>query len=174
MTTGPAQHLYDPDWPRRAAELCAAWHALPGCVAAHHIGSTAVPGLGAKPVLDLLPVFDSLDALESARPKIEALGYDWKGAYGLPGRRYCRIKLADRHLVHAHAYAIGDAAIHRHLAFRDALRADPGLRDAYRAIKARCAARFPQDMEGYMDCKDAFIKREEARALTRFPEERLP
>lgn len=171
MSSSPAQHPYDPDWARRAAELCAQWEALPGCKAAHHIGSTSVPGLSAKPVLDLLPVFHSLDALDAARPHVEALGYEWKGAYGLPGRRYCRIMQGARHLVHAHAYGAQDPAIYRHIAFRDALRHDPKLRDAYAAIKARCASAFPQDMQGYMGCKDAFIQREEARALSRFPKE---
>lgn len=135
-----------------------------GFVACHHIGSTAVPGLTAKPILDLIPVARDLDALDAARPAIEAMGYDWKGEFGLPGRRYCALTQDGTRLVHAHCYAQGSPEITRHLAFRDYLRANPEVRDAYAALKAHCA-QSSIDMDSYCDCKDSWIKTHEARAL---------
>lgn len=166
MGQRPAQHPYDPDWPAQAMAEATRWRAALGDVMTdcHHIGSTAVPGLSAKPVLDLIPVVCDLAALDERRPAIEALGYEWCGAFGLPGRRFCRLERDGKRIAHAHCYAVGSPEITRHLAFRDALRGDDLLRDAYGALKARCAAQHP-DMAGYCACKDSWIKAQEARAL---------
>src|SRR5690242_10560060 len=61
----------------------------PVLLAVHHVGSTAIPGIAAKPILDLLPVVVSIDALDERRPDLEVIGYEWWGELGLPGRRYC-------------------------------------------------------------------------------------
>ena len=136
----------DPDWPRRAEEEAAKWLAsVPGLVRVHHIGSTSVPGLPAKPILDLLPVFRDVLAQEAAQPAVEGLGYEWMGAFGLDGRSYARRDdpATGKRQVHAHGYPKGHADIARHLAFRDALRGNASLRAAYASIKAACAARHP-------------------------------
>lgn len=133
----------------------------------HHIGSTSVPDLAAKPVNDLLPVLVNQKALDHIEPAVRGLGYDWLGPYGLPRRRYCRRDDPEsgRRLVQAHCYAAGDPEIIRHLAFRDALRADPALASAYAAEKHRCAALHPESLSDYGACKAAWIDRAEAEAL---------
>ncbi len=160
----------DPDWPRRAEALAAELGALIGAplLACHHIGSTAVPGLPAKPVIDLLPEVTDLAALEAARPTLEAAGYDWLGENGLPRRRYLRRIRDGQREVHCHAYAKGDPEIARHLAFRDHLRRHPADRAAYAAVKRRCAETVTS-REAYCACKEAVIKRIEARSLEAQP-----
>lgn len=158
----------DPGWPAQAAAEADRWRAtVSGLIAVHHIGSTAVPGLPAKPILDLMPVFADTASADAARSSVEALGYDWMGPYGLEGRRYCR--RSDPHngvrLFHAHAYVQGHADIRRHLAFRDALLANGALRAAYTSVKAACAVRHPDLGADYGACKSGWINKAEARAL---------
>lgn len=162
----------DPDWPAQATAEAARWRAagLQGLVTVHHIGSTSVPGLPAKPVIDLLPVFASLAACDASRGAIEGLGYDWMGEFGLPQRRYARLDDSDGvRRVQAHCYAqgdeTGDREIARHLAMRDALRENAALRAAYTSVKAACAARHPEGGADYGRCKSGWIDKAEARAL---------
>ncbi len=131
----------------------------------HHIGSTAVPGLAARPVIDLLPEFAL--PMDDHRAAVEAMGYDWLGEYGLAGRRYCRRDDPEsgRRQVQAHCYALHDPAVRRHLAFRDALRADPLLASGYESRKRHCASLHHDDSVAYGDCKSGWIDTVEARAL---------
>lgn len=160
----------DPGWPAKAAALAEAWRdAVRGLRMVHHIGSTAVPGLPAKPVIDLLPVFESEEAMDAAQPDVEAMGYIWLGEYGLSGRRYARRDCADgQREVQAHCYVHDAPDIVRHLAFRDALRSTAALRAAYTAEKARCMALHGGDRTAYSACKAAWIDKAEARAIERF------
>lgn len=163
-------HEPDPDWPLRAATEIKLWHdALgPTLLVCHHIGSTSVPGLVAKPIIDLLPVVTSLDALRNATPKLVAAGYEAMGPFGLAGRLYFRKSARDgTRLIQAHAYEVGDLSIARHLAFRDMLRVDPHHRAAYDALKRDADARSGGDINTYMDLKDPWIKTHEAIALQR-------
>lgn len=143
--------------------------ATDGIIAVHHIGSTSVPGLPAKPIIDLMPEFETDDARRGARSAFEGLGYEWMGNYGLNGRSYaCKMDpITGKRRVHAHGYTVGHPDIRRHLAFRDALRANASLRAAYTSVKASCAARFPDGGENYQACKSAWIDKAEQRALER-------
>jgi len=158
----------DPDWPAKAQAEIDHWFAAApnGLRHIHHIGSTSVPGLPAKPILDLMPIFEP-GTCDAARPVLEQLGYEWCGDFGLPGRRYLRRDDPDsgQRLFQVHCYEAGHADIRRHLAFRDALRANAPLRVGYTSIKAHCAARHPGDPQGYGACKSDWIRRTEAKAL---------
>ncbi|AHD10086.1 GrpB family protein [Phaeobacter gallaeciensis] len=159
----------DPNWPAQAKAEADRWchSGVSGLVTVHHIGSTSVPDLPAKPIIDLIPVFESEAAMDAARSKIEALGFEWLGEFGLPGRRYCRYDDPEtgKRRVQAHCYVDGSDEITRHIAFRDALRADPALRAGYAAIKDKCAALHPGDMHGYGDCKSDWVQKAEAHAI---------
>ena len=155
-------------WPvafeMEASQLAPVLRELGGTL--HHIGSTSVPGLAAKPIIDLLLEVPDLAALDRRSDALVALGWEAKGEFGLPGRRYFRKADAQGHRTHhLHAFEAGSAEARRHLAFRDYLIAHPAVASAYGALKRTLAVAHPQDMEAYMDGKNSFIKDHEARAL---------
>lgn len=124
-----------------------------------HIGSTAVPGLVAKPVLDVLVGVPALDIVESRRGALEALGFRYRPEYEdvLPQRRYFTREPGPGLRVHLHAVVTGSPLWAGHLAFRDALRGDDALRDAYAAMKQSLAVRFAHDKAAYTEAKAPFI-----------------
>lgn len=132
----------------------------------HHIGSTSIPQMKAKPVIDILLEAASLDALDRKAPMLVALGYEAMGEYGIPGRRYFRLDGADGTRTHqVHAFDARSVNVLRHVAFRDYMRAHPVLAMEYGALKQRLAERFPHDTAAYVGGKDSFIKEHERRAL---------
>jgi GrpB-like predicted nucleotidyltransferase (UPF0157 family) len=132
----------------------------------HHIGSTAIPGTTAKPIIDILMEVASLPALDRKTSNMEGLGYKAMGEFGIPGRRYFRRNGACGTRTHqVHAFLAGGPEVARHLAFRDYMIAHPESARAYGELKQRLAAQYPDDMEAYMDGKDAFVKEHEARAI---------
>jgi len=130
---------YDPAWPQMAAQHAARLAVLGRTlVAVHHIGSTSVPGLAAKPIIDLMPLVTSLAALDAERGRLEALGYVWHGEFGIAGRRYCTLcDAAGNRLAHVHFFSADSPDVERHIAFRDYLRAHPATARAYGREKRR-------------------------------------
>jgi GrpB-like predicted nucleotidyltransferase (UPF0157 family) len=129
-------------------------------VAIEHIGSTAVPGLGAKPIIDIMLGVDSLSIVEARLEALEADGYRYVKAFemAIPDRRYFDKLEGNPGRFHLHAVVKDAAFWTRHLAFRDALRADPALAQRYWKVKQRVAARFPNDRAAYTDGKTDFIR----------------
>jgi len=157
---------YDPSWPALFdAECTLLRHTLEGvAIAIHHIGSTAVPGLAAKPIIDMLMEVTDLQALDALSDRMMSIGYIPRGEYGIPGRRYFQ-KGGDNRTHHLHAFAAGDSNLLRHLAFRDYLRAHPEASADYGKLKKALANVCENDLERYCDGKDAFVKRLEAMAV---------
>ena len=124
-----------------------------------HIGSTAVPGLVAKPVLDVLLGVPALEVAEARGEALQALGFRYRPEYEdvLPGRRYFTRAPGPGLRVHLHGVVVGSPLWRDHLAFRDALRGDDALRDAYAALKQALALRFADDKAAYTDAKAPFI-----------------
>lgn len=157
---------YNPDWPNKfeqeAIQLKAILRAELQHI--HHIGSTAVPGLLAKPIIDMMLEVKELNQLDAKNTEMENLGYEVMGAYGIPGRRYFR--KGGNHRTHQiHAFASGDPNLKRHMAFRDYLIAHQAIADAYGTLKLEIANRCNNDMEQYCDEKDPFVQLHEAKAL---------
>ena len=158
---------YQVAWPAHfrlaAEELTVAIQNLP--VQLEHIGSTSVVGLCAKPVIDILLGVEDLAVLERRIPIIEALGYVYRPAYEtqLPERRYFVRAPTSMPKVHLHALIAGSPLWRRHLAFRNALRADPDLAHQYAALKFELAAQHAHDKSAYTVAKAPFIQRVLAR-----------
>lgn len=133
----------------------------------NHIGSTAVPGLQAKPVIDIMLEVTSLDLLDGKAIDFENLAYEVKGELGIKGRRYYR-KGGDNRTHQIHAFKSGDDNILRHLAFRDYLIAHKSIAEEYGFLKSKIAKTCNHDIEKYCDDKDPFIKEHEAKAMIWF------
>jgi GrpB-like predicted nucleotidyltransferase (UPF0157 family) len=146
---------YDESWPQRfAAEAERIRDTLgEAALAVEHVGSTSVPGLSAKPTIDIAVAVASFDALDVGA--VQALGYDYVPEYEaeLPERRYFR-----RPGFHLHVYERDHPEFVDYLRFRDRLRSDPGARREYEALKVRLAAAHPDDRERYQDEKKPFIE----------------
>jgi GrpB-like predicted nucleotidyltransferase (UPF0157 family) len=158
---------YDSTWPHafddEALRLRSAFKDL--FIDLQHIGSTAVPGLLAKPVIDMLLALPRVEALDDRREVWEALGYEVMGEFGIPGRRYFRKDdVSGRRTHQVHAFANGSPEITRHLHFRDYLRSHPSVAVEYGELKLRLAASCGDDMRCYSDGKSDFIRDIEGRA----------
>ncbi len=149
---------HDPQWPALfEAEAARITRRLsPLAITLHHVGSTAVSGLVAKPVLDILATYEGPDLRWGYITAMTAAGYLYRGEQGIPGRDFFR--RGDPRAYHLHLAETGSWFSQEHLAFRDMLRSDPALRDAYGALKRELAARYPENRPAYIDAKGPFIQ----------------
>src|SRR5699024_7933036 len=122
----------------------------------HHIGSTSVVGLMAKPIIDIMPVVRDINRIDDFNAAMMAIGYEPKGENGLPGRRFFR-KGGDKRTHHLHFYAIGDSYIKRHLAFRNYLRSHPDAVKEYGNLKKELSQCFPNEIEAYINGKEQLV-----------------
>jgi GrpB-like predicted nucleotidyltransferase (UPF0157 family) len=153
---------YDPEWPERFETARAdILGACPGIVTqVQHIGSTSISGLRAKDIIDVMPGLARFEDGERCIAPLTAIGYEYRGEYGIPGRHYW-VKddpATGVRLQNVHMYEVGHDDWAAHLAFRDYLRAHDDWRDGYAALKRELAARYAGDVEAYADAKTMFVK----------------
>ncbi len=161
---GPIAHVvdYKPEWPglyleERARILAAIGPWVSGI---EHVGSTAIPGLAAKPILDILVGLRKLDDASRCIPRMEGLGHEYVAEYEkeLPMRRYFWKGLRENRTHHVHMVEAGSDFWVTHLRFRDFLRDHPVDARRYEALKRDLVARFENDRDAYTASKAEFIK----------------
>jgi GrpB-like predicted nucleotidyltransferase (UPF0157 family) len=168
MTTTVIVAPHDPSWRQQFDEEARrlAAHLGPVVVHLHHIGSTAIAGLPAKPIIDILMEVVDLTSLDATTPILVALGYEAMGEYGIRSRRYFRKNDASgRRTHHVHAFESGTPDLERHLAFRDYMIAHPAVARAYGDLKQTLAQRHPENGGAYQDGKDEFVSEHVTRAV---------
>nr|WP_148929691.1 GrpB family protein [Paenibacillus methanolicus] len=156
----------DANWPARYREEAEKLRRVlgPELAAIHHIGSTSIPGMHAKPIIDVLVEVRDIEAVDAYNDQMRRLGYQPKGENGIPLRRYFN-KGGARRTHHVHVFQAGSEHVIRHLAFRDYLTAHPDDAKRYADLKIELARQFPSDMHAYIEGKDALAKELEAKAL---------
>ena len=151
---------YNPRWPEMFQTEAEKISVVFGVelVAIHHIGSTSVSGLSAKPIIDIMPVVCDIEQVDQFNLAMIELEYESRGEYGIAGRGYFS-KEGDVHRTHhVHIFQEDNEEVTRHLIFRDYLIAHPYVAQQYAALKIEVAKQHPHDIYGYMDGKDAFIR----------------
>lgn len=158
---------YDDRWPARFQEIAGEVTGILAdeIVAVHHVGSTAVPGLAAKPIIDILVEVRDIARIDDYNAKMEGHRYLPKGEFGIAGRRFFIKGNEESRLAHVHIFAQGDPGIGRHLAFRDYLLGHPAEAAAYGRLKQELARKHPHDIDAYMTGKRELVERLEAEAL---------
>jgi GrpB-like predicted nucleotidyltransferase (UPF0157 family) len=153
---------YSWEWPQWFAAERAALEIVfsSADVQIEHIGSTAVPGLGAKPIVDILLGAPSLSVIEAKITALAALDYEYMPEHEaiFPDRRFFAKPKHRPRRYHLHTVELGSDFWYEHLAFRDTLRSDPGLAREYEKLKRELALRCGYDREAYTDGKDPFIR----------------
>lgn len=149
---------YDPRWPDYFEQIRAyLWPAIQDLATGiEHVGSTSVPGLAAKPIIDLDIIIPSVDRLPLIVQRLEPLGYTHLGDLGIAGRDAFR-QLTDLPPHHLYVCPADSVGLQNHLTVRDYLRADPVAREAYGELKKRLAVAFPTDIDRYVDGKTDLI-----------------
>ena len=159
---------YDPRWPALYEEERDRILAVVGSliIGIEHIGSTAVPGLGGKPIIDIMPAVGCLTDAERCIEPLEGIGYEYVPEYNelMPERRYFHKGPPQAHTFHLHVVERASEFWERHLLFRDWLRTHPEDAQEYYRLKKELAARFGRDREGFTDAKTSFIESIVARA----------
>jgi GrpB-like predicted nucleotidyltransferase (UPF0157 family) len=152
---------YDQAWPGRFDQEAALLTAAIGSWATggvHHVGSTAVPGLDAKPIIDILVGVDDLTASRAAFDPLAELGYLYAPYRAEEMHWFCKPH-PSRRTHHLHLVPTDSKRFRAELALRDRLRSDPAVTDEYAALKHDLAERFAGDREAYTEAKGEFIRR---------------
>ena len=169
MDTPVVIEAYDPRWPRMFEKERSRILAALGShrIAVEHVGSTAVPGLAAKPIIDILAGVTDFDDAARCIPSLETLGYEYLPERELetPDRKFLARPRTRPRTHHVHMAAVGSDFWIRHLAFRDYLRTHADAASEYEALKRALAAKFREDREAYTEGKTEFVRRIEGIGL---------
>jgi len=157
---------YNPDWPNlysiEARKIAAV---LAGeMMTIRHIGSTAVPGIKAKPIIDFLIEVHNIERVDEFKDAMMELRYEPRGENGIPGRRYFIKNTEGVRTHHVHIYQTGHPNIERHVDFRDYMRTHPEEAKAYSFLKEELVQRFREDSLQYTEGKGTFIREIDRRA----------
>ena len=157
---------YDSSWParyerERASIVEALGDVMEGVDGIEHVGSTAVPGMAAKPIIDIMVGIRELPVGERCVQPLESLGYEYRGDAGIPDRYYFRKGNPRSH--HLHMVEHGSEFWERHLRFRDLLRERPAVAREYAALKKELAVQYRTDRLAYTEAKTPFIESALAR-----------
>jgi len=127
----------------------------------YHIGSTSIEGIVSKPIIDILGVVPSLKNLDLKQPNLISLGYEYKGEYGIPGRRYCALynESKSHGYIHLHIFEEGAPLIGEHLNFRDHLKSSKKWRTAYENEKNKIVFDLNVERSGYSQAKNKIIQK---------------
>lgn len=141
-------------------------------VSVHHFGSTSVPGLEAKPIIDIMIVVKDISLVDEFNSEFQNFGYEGKGENGISGRRYFQ-KGGDNRTHHLHIYQTGSPEIERHLAFRDYLRTHSDAMKEYGELKNRLSQQFPYDIESYIMGKENLALKIQQEAIDWYQKSRV-
>lgn len=150
---------YDPEWIQLFEESSREIKQIlkKNCIAVHHIGSTAIPNIYAKSIVDVLPVVKDIELIDSLNSKFENLGYVCMGEYGIAGRRFYW-KSRNNRTHNIHLFEQGEPEILRHLRFRDFMLEHERYAKAYSVLKCCLAEEFTYDIENYVNGKSSFVQ----------------
>lgn len=128
------------------------------CLHVHHIGSTSVPGMRSKPIIDIIPVVQDIMKVDQANERMQQLGYEAKGENGMLFRRYFE-KGQKLRTHNVHVFEDGNPEIDRHVKFRDWMRSHADDRELYGKLKEDLAIKYPNDILSYCFGKELFVTR---------------
>lgn len=138
--------------------------AMPETVKIHHIGSTSVPGLAAKPIIDMIMEVENIERVDGWNERFIELGYIVKGENGISGRRFFIHGTEEKRLYHLHVFEKGNPEIVRHLAFRDYMMAHCEEAEAYATLKKELAEKYTYDGALYTEGKNEFVRNVDEKA----------
>jgi GrpB-like predicted nucleotidyltransferase (UPF0157 family) len=159
---------YDPEWPKifeiekqSILKTTSTW-----IIAVEHIGSTSIPGLIAKPIIDILAAVQSLDDAVHIIPPLTSIGYTYcpENEVSIPERRFFNKHPGGNDGFHLHVVEYGGSFWKRHIAFRNYLRTHPEAAGEYAELKRELAIRYTNDREQYTDRKTDFVQKIERLA----------
>jgi GrpB-like predicted nucleotidyltransferase (UPF0157 family) len=150
---------YNPDWEKEYLKESKIIQNILGdeMIKIHHIGSTAIQSIYAKPVIDILIEVNDIKNIDNYNDEMNKIGYIPKGEFGIKGRRFFLKGLYNR-THHVHIFETKNQEIRKHLNFRDYMIAHPKVAKQYEKLKKELSTNFRYDNEGYCNGKDEFIK----------------